>query len=331
MSKNLDTRYVNVGEEPTTHASEHQHGGGDEVATATAGANALPKAKADGKLDAGWGGIADALASLDGGGRLPTGQLTVHASTHENGGTDEIDVAGLSGVLADAQTPASHASTHENGGADEISVAGLSGALADPQTPASHASSHQNGGADEINVAGLSGALADAQTPTAHASSHQHGGADEIATATAGANAIPKADGTGDLDEEWIPDSIGGYSAEFLTHNGTTPYIPTTSTSYVTVGQFIFPGTTGMRGVLDTVKAIGSAASDSSTSGFRIYDLTNAQTIAEVAAAATNVAEAIINLGTISNLPAVEAVFEIQFKRTTGGAARIHFVNLYKA
>ena len=35
--------------------------------------------------------------------------LGAHASTHENGGSDEINVAGLSGVLADAQTPASHA------------------------------------------------------------------------------------------------------------------------------------------------------------------------------------------------------------------------------
>jgi len=106
-----------------------------------------------------------------------------HASSHENGGADEISVAGLSGVLADAQTPASHASSHENGGADEISVAGLSGVLADAQTPASHASSHENGGADEISVAGLSGVLADAQTPASHASSHENGGADEISVA----------------------------------------------------------------------------------------------------------------------------------------------------
>jgi hypothetical protein len=45
---------------------------------------------------------------------------------------------------------ATHKTTHENGGADEINVGGLSGVLADPQTPDSHASSHQDGGADEI-------------------------------------------------------------------------------------------------------------------------------------------------------------------------------------
>lgn len=61
-----------------------------------------------------------------------------------------------------------HHALHENGGADEISVLGLSGLLADAQTPLTHAASHQNGGADEISVAGLSGLLADAQIPAAH-------------------------------------------------------------------------------------------------------------------------------------------------------------------
>ncbi|HUW95107.1 MAG TPA: hypothetical protein VMW58_04925 [Anaerolineae bacterium] len=89
--------------------------------------------------------------------------LVSHASTHQDGAADEINVGGLSGDLADAQDPKSHASTHQDGGADEISVAGLSGELADAQPPKSHASSHQNGGADEISVAGLNGVLADQQ------------------------------------------------------------------------------------------------------------------------------------------------------------------------
>ena len=109
--------------------------------------------------------------------------LPLHASTHEDGGTDEISVAGLSGLLADGQTALAHASTHQNGGSDEISVAGLSGLLADGQTPLTHASTHQNGGADEISVTGLSGLLADGQTPLAHASTHQNNGADEISVA----------------------------------------------------------------------------------------------------------------------------------------------------
>lgn len=63
---------------------------------------------------------------------------SAHASTHEDGGSDEIDVTGLSGLLADGQTPLAHASTHEDNGSDEINVGGLSGVLADPQTAIAH-------------------------------------------------------------------------------------------------------------------------------------------------------------------------------------------------
>jgi len=109
-----------------------------------------------------------------------SGAPAAHASTHEDGGADEIDVTGLSGLLADPQTPLTHKISHENGGADEISVAGLSGVLSDPQTPIAHKISHENGGSDELSVAGLSGLLADAQTPTAHSSTHLDTGSDPI-------------------------------------------------------------------------------------------------------------------------------------------------------
>lgn len=65
-----------------------------------------------------------------------------------------------------AAAPAAHASTHEDGGSDEINVTDLSGLLADPQTPLAHAASHEDTGLDEINVNGLSGVLADAQKIT---------------------------------------------------------------------------------------------------------------------------------------------------------------------
>ncbi|MHB8646946.1 MAG: hypothetical protein ACYDAR_14245 [Thermomicrobiales bacterium] len=47
--------------------------------------------------------------------------------------------------------------------------------------------------------------------PQAHRASHQNGGADEIATATAGANAIPKAGAGGTLATGWIPDLSATY------------------------------------------------------------------------------------------------------------------------
>ena len=47
------------------------------------------------------------------------GEPDAHASSHESGGSDELDITGL--------TPAVHASRHENGGGDEIDASGLTG------------------------------------------------------------------------------------------------------------------------------------------------------------------------------------------------------------
>ncbi len=78
-----------------------------------------------------------------------------HASDHQNAGSDEINVTGLSGLLADDQNPVDHATDHENGGGDEIDVTGLSGLLADEQDPLDHATDHQAGGGDAIQLDNL--------------------------------------------------------------------------------------------------------------------------------------------------------------------------------
>jgi len=77
---------------------------------------------------------------------------TEHKTSHENDGDDEISVAGLSGVLADAQTAAAHKTSHQFEGTDEISIAGLSGESATPQPPKAHASDHSDG-SDDIQTA----------------------------------------------------------------------------------------------------------------------------------------------------------------------------------
>jgi len=114
-----------------------------------------------------------------------------HATTHQDGGSDEISVQGLSGLLADPQTPLAHKTSHQKSGSDEISVLNLSGLLADDQHvldsevtdlilisdktdfvnynevidlgPLAHKTTHQDGGTDEISVTGLSGLLVDDQ------------------------------------------------------------------------------------------------------------------------------------------------------------------------
>jgi hypothetical protein len=105
-----------------------------------------------------------------------------HAASHQNGGADELSVAGLGGVLADPQTPDAHAASHENGGGDEISVAGLGGVLADEQNPADHASNHEDGGTDKIGLTGL-------QYDGANGSFHNFRTADELLSGLSGGGA----------------------------------------------------------------------------------------------------------------------------------------------
>lgn len=77
------------------HALTHRHLGSDEVAVAVAIANGIPKAAASALLDVLWlgTGAAGAATVLRGDqtwGAVPLGALPLHASTHKNGGTDEV-------------------------------------------------------------------------------------------------------------------------------------------------------------------------------------------------------------------------------------------------
>lgn len=63
LSNQTDLNSALNGKAASTHATQHQNGGGDEVATATAGANAIPKAGAGGTLAAGW--VQEVLALAD--------------------------------------------------------------------------------------------------------------------------------------------------------------------------------------------------------------------------------------------------------------------------
>src|SRR5207249_2432183 len=78
---------------PTSHATTHQNGGSGEVATATAAANAIPKAGSGGTLAIGW---------------IPTGS------------SSSTVCIGNDSRLSDSRTPAAHATSHKNGGSDAI-------------------------------------------------------------------------------------------------------------------------------------------------------------------------------------------------------------------
>jgi hypothetical protein len=153
---------------PTSHASTHQNGGSDEVATATATANSIPKTGAATTLAIGW---------------IPTGS------------SSSTVCIGNDSRLSDARTPTAHKTSHEPGGTDAMAVdaTALTGSLRTLGTSATSA------------CAGNDSRLSDTRTPSAHAASHQNGGGDEVATATAAANSIPKTGVATTLAIGWIP------------------------------------------------------------------------------------------------------------------------------
>lgn len=98
---------------------------------------------------------------LTGGGSA--GDVTLAVSFGNTAGTVTV---GNDARLSDARSPTSHVSTHTNGGSDELDVTGLSGVLADAQTPTSHAASHATGQSDAIAPADI-GAVPTGRTVSA--------------------------------------------------------------------------------------------------------------------------------------------------------------------
>lgn len=95
---------------PAAHTTNHKHGGSDEVATATAGANLIPKAEAAGTLALGWiptlpnskttaasANTASAIVARDASGNFSAGTITATLT-----GT----ATGLSATLAEVRFPA---------------------------------------------------------------------------------------------------------------------------------------------------------------------------------------------------------------------------------
>jgi len=77
--------------------------------------------------------------------------VTVGASGNAGSGTAASKDDHVHGSPA-TWAPSAHKTAHENAGGDEISVAGLSGLLADGQTPLTHATSHKSGGGDAVKL-----------------------------------------------------------------------------------------------------------------------------------------------------------------------------------
>ena len=97
------------------------------------------------------------------------------------------------------------------------------------------------------------------------------------------------------------------------------------------MGLLRFAGST-TEGTFTIVKAIVSTSDTGNTGSFQLYDLTNANTIAEVTGvthAAKDTPKIVTLTVTGGNIPSAEAMFEVQAKKTAGGGeVRIHEMDI---
>lgn len=107
--------------------------------------------------------------------------------------------------------------------------------------------------------------------------------------------------------------TAGGGDTRYICAGGTP--LTHKPSSYTVVYRFSYPGSTAA-GTIQTVTAIAYQLG-TSTYSIRVQDITNGTTIAE-ATGQTNNTPAIIDLGTISNVPTGAAVFELQQNKTAG-------------
>lgn len=98
-------------------------------------------------------------------------------------------------------------------------------------------------------------------------------------------------------------------------------YIFTNNLFYTIFNKFCFCGT-AVAGSPTNIKIIAHIEKAEDLCSVRIYDVTNSKVICEKTGI-NNTASQVIDLGTLSNLPTAEAVFEIQAKSTDGDEIRI--------
>ncbi len=89
----IRANFAAIKAESETHATRHQNGGADEVATATPAANAIPKAGAGGTLATGWIPDLGEVAGVAAGYKLARGTITPDNAT-------KTVVTGLATVVA---------------------------------------------------------------------------------------------------------------------------------------------------------------------------------------------------------------------------------------
>jgi len=139
----------------------------------------------------------------------------------------------------------------------------------------------------------------------------------------------------------WNTDTLGYYTwngSDFksMVNNGSynftfgsnkQSYLKSKDTTFEVLSEFFYLGK-DVTGVPENIK-VSFTNKGGITSSIRIYDVTNANIIAEVTGIAPTIEEIFqtIDLGVISNLPNLEARFEVQLNVSSSGGMKETWVN----
>ncbi len=127
-----------------------------------------------------------------------------------------------------------------------------------------------------------------------------------------------------------LPDASGTLvTSDIVTSPGL--YIPMTydqnnassSTEYVALGRFIYPGSTAWQ--LSGVKVLTRMDFGITSYDVKLQDITNNNTIA-VVTGLTFTADGITDMGTLSNVPSTQATLEVQLKCTGGNGTQYAYL-----
>jgi len=180
----------------------------------------------------------------------------------------------------------------DEGGASEVAVADIKDAV-DKKHIQNTDQKLDEGGANEVAVADVSDAVTHKDlTDNPHTVTSAQVGAytqAEVNTLVNGAKCI-----------------------EITLSGNANNYLLAKNTTYAVLTRFIFKGTTKL-GSPTNIKAIVHVKTAAKPGDVRIYDLTNANVICEVTGISSLV-PILVDLGTLSNLPSGEAMFEVQAK-----------------
>lgn len=126
-----------------------------------------------------------------------------------------------------------------------------------------------------------------------------------------------------------LPSEVGGGAASMVISfaSGSSKHVETTSGNYISLAHFIYGGSSNIGSIINF--NINVWMSQGGNGDVRLVNLSNGNVVAELPAIFSTLESNVQSMGTITNLPLLPSVIEIQARRTVGAnAAKIRIGSL---